>query len=182
MKKHRMTIVALLLAVFTAIGFSTSAMAGPGWGCGRGAGYGPEMGYGYRMGPGAGGPGMGFKGPRGDGYCNTGYRSNLSDEQVKLLEEKRNAFFDATNTLRQEIRSKRLALKSEMAKSEPDAATAAKLQQEFAKLKAELGQKRIEHLIEMKKIDPNIGMGFAGRRGGRGYDRFGGGAGRPCWQ
>ncbi len=65
-------------------------------------------------------------------------------------------------------------------------------QKQISDLKAQIDQKRIEYLLEMKKIDPGIGMG---RRGpgamgygyGRGYRRNGPMAyrpftGYPCWR
>lgn len=96
----------------------------------------------------------------------------LSDEQIKKLEAQRTEFHNATRDLRQELTSKRLALKSELAKKEPDAKTARALQKDISALQSELGQKRIEHLLEMKKIAPygcleQFRDGRNGPRGGR---------------
>lgn len=96
----------------------------------------------------------------------------LSEEQMKELEAERTEFRNATQDLHQELRSKMLALRSELAKKEPDAKTAMALQKEISTLNAELGQKRIEHLLEMKKIAPYGRMGQLGDgrerlRGGR---------------
>ena len=78
----------------------------------------------------------------------------LSEEQIEKLEALRAEFQNATRDIRQELRSKRFALKSELAKKEPDAKTAKALQKDISALDTELGQKRIEHLLEMKKIAP----------------------------
>ncbi len=53
-----------------------------------------------------------------------------------------------------------MALEAEMAKPEPDAAVAAGLQKELSALKADVGQKRLAHRIEMKKIHPELGKTF----------------------
>lgn len=83
----------------------------------------------------------------------------LTEEQVEKLQAERTAFQTATRDLRQELQSKRLALKSELVKKTPDAKTAKALQKEISALTADLAQKRIEHILEMKKIAPYTGMG-----------------------
>lgn len=84
----------------------------------------------------------------------------LSEEQIEKIQEERTAFQTATQDLRMELQSKRLALQSELAKKEPDAKAAKSLQKEISALNAELAQKRIEHILEMKKITPYAGMGL----------------------
>jgi Spy/CpxP family protein refolding chaperone len=86
----------------------------------------------------------------------------LSEEQNKKLEAERTTFHNATRDLRQELKSKRFALRSELAKKEPDAKTAKALQKDISALDTELGQKRIEHLLVMKKIAPYCDMGQMG--------------------
>lgn len=78
----------------------------------------------------------------------------LTEEQINKLEAERTAFHNATRDLHQELQSKGFALKSELAKKDPDAKTAKSLQKDISALDAELGQKRIEHLLAMKKIAP----------------------------
>jgi len=102
------------------------------------------------------------------------FRGNeaLSEEQIEKIEALRTQFQNATRDLRQELESGRLALKSELAKKEPDAKTAKALQKDISALDTELGQKRIDHLLEMKKIAPYSGLGQLredreGSRGGR---------------
>jgi Spy/CpxP family protein refolding chaperone len=87
---------------------------------------------------------------------------DLTDEQVEALQAERTAFQTATRDLRMEIQSKKLALQSELAKKEPDVKAAKSLQKEISALTAELAQKRIEHIVEMKKIAPYVGMGQLG--------------------
>jgi len=148
-------------------------MMGPGYGPGPGMmaygpgyGRGPGMmayGPGYGRGPESGrGPGMMAYGPgMAGGFRGYGYAGDLSAEDLKKLDEQRKAFFEGTENLRNDIYEKRLELRSELAKQNPDASKAGKLQKEISELKTQLGQKRIDHLIEMKKINPNVGRGFA---------------------
>lgn len=84
----------------------------------------------------------------------------LSEEQQEKLQAERAAFQTATRDLRMELQSKKLALRSELAKKEPDADAAKSLQKEISALNAELAQKRIEHLLEAKKIAPYAGTGL----------------------
>jgi zinc resistance-associated protein len=135
-KRYVKGVIAIL--VIGAVGvFSVNAFAGRGrgpmgWGGGQGGqGYGP-----------CGGP---------------GYASSLSAEDVEKLKEQRQAFFDATGDIRREKHQKRLSLRSELAKKDPDPAAAKALQQEISSLQAQLDEKRLDHLLEMKKINPDAG-------------------------
>jgi hypothetical protein len=89
---------------------------------------------------------------------------NLSDEEVKALQKERNDFFEATQDLRQNLYQKNLELKSELAKKDPDAKKAAKLQKEISELEANFDQKRLDHRIKMQKVNPRAGRGFMGNR------------------
>ena len=123
----------------------------------------------------------------GRGYGNPGFRGNLTEEEITKLNEERNAFFKATQELRQNINQKSLELNSELAKKNPDAKKAGALQKELSGLKGQLDQKRIQHRIRMNKIKPGLGRmgpGF-GHKGrgfhGRGMERRQSNQGR-CWQ
>jgi Spy/CpxP family protein refolding chaperone len=83
----------------------------------------------------------------------------LSEEQTEKLKAERTAFQTATRDLKMELKSKRLALQSELVKKEPDAKAARALQKEISSLTAELAMKRLEHVLEMKEIAPYSGMG-----------------------
>ena len=105
------------------------------------------------------------------GYPGYGYMmGNLNDKEIQQLDAQREAFFKSTKDLKQEIYQKRLALESEFAKKNPDIKTAENLQKEISDLKTKIDQKRIEYLLNIKKINPNFGMGWM-RPGwmGRGY-------------
>lgn len=140
------------------------------------------MGPAYGMGPGYGmGRGMMDCGPgRGRGFGGYGYPGDLSEEDLKKLDDQRSAFFEGTKNQQNDLYEKGFELRSELAKQNPDSEKAGKLQKEISDLKAQLDQKRIDHMIEIKKINPNVGRGFAGRGpGGYGAGFRGAGA---CWR
>jgi len=97
------------------------------------------------------------------------YMGNLSEDEIKKLEEEHSAFFNATKELRQEIYQKRLELRSEFAKKNPETEKAVNLQKEISDLKARFDQERLDYWLKIKKIDPDFGRGFMGR-GRKGYD------------
>jgi len=108
---------------------------------------------------------IGFSAPvsadRGAGTGQPGWRpccaGNFSDEDQKTLDKERQAFFDDTQDLRQDMYQKRLELRSELAKKNPDAQKAAALQKDISKFKEEFDQKRLDFIMKMKKINPDIG-------------------------
>lgn len=126
------------------------------------------------------GAARGKGGPMTDKACDGPYKrdcdrnSTLTEEQKTQLAEARNKFRKATQEVRGQIELKRVALRNEMIKDEPDAGKAMDLQKELSALKADLGQQRLQHHLEVKKIAPDTfqGKGF-GPRSGRG----GGGCG-----
>jgi len=155
MNRNTFKKIMAVVAAFAIIGIGVNAFAGKGYGRmgwgGQGQGYGACQGQGY-------GPNQG-----------RGFAANLSEEDVKKIEELRSAFFEATSDLRQEVRQRKLTLASELAKKNPDATAAKALQKEISELKSQLAEKRIDHMIEMKKINPN--MGGRWMSGSMGYGR-----------
>lgn len=101
--------------------------------------------------------------------------ANLTDEQRTKLDAERQAFFEATKTERQDLYAKRLELRAEMAKRSPDMKKASGLQKEVSDLQAKLDQKRLTHVMKMREIAPDAGMGFS--KGGRGMRGQGHGPG-----
>jgi len=160
MKKQMLTNGIVVATVVFILGYGANAFAG--WG--RGSGYG-----------GCGGPG----GRWGGGYG----AATLSPEQTKQMESQRQAFFDDTADLRQEIYQKDLDLRRELAKETPDAAKAKDLQKALSQLEAQLDAKRIDHMMAMRKINPEAGRGRHGWGGkGPGYRNCpGAGGGARCW-
>jgi Spy/CpxP family protein refolding chaperone len=137
------------------------------------------IGYGVDAFAGWGGGGRGPCWGAGGGYGG----SALSAEQYQQMDAQRQAFFAATADLRQQIYEKDLALRQELAKENPDVAAAGKLQKELSKLEGDLEQKRLEHMIAMRQINPNAGKGYTARGSrGPGAGGCGGGGGGPrCW-
>ena len=128
------------------------------------------------MGDGDGNYGYGRHHRRAD--CPYGQRfADLTPEQREQMETERQAFFDATKKDRQDLYAKRLELRAEIAKSDPDMEKASALQQEVSNLQASLDQKRLTHIMAMRKINPDAGRGFFMDGGGRGRHGMGGGMG-----
>lgn len=177
MRKNKTATVMMVVVMILTIGTAGSALAyrnwhgpeqgnwdcpndGPGWKRGGGPGQGswdcPRDGSGWKRG---GGPGHGYG------------MQNLSPEDIEKMNQLRKAFFEKTETLRSDLRSKKLELRSELAKETPDPAIAKNLQQELSDLEARMDQARLEHQLEMRKVNPNAGSGYKmgyGPRGSRG--------------
>jgi Spy/CpxP family protein refolding chaperone len=148
----------VMVTIIVMMGFYGRAFAHSGMGYGHHYGRGYPM-YGMHHG-GYGGPGFGYWG-------------ELSEDQIQKLDKEQSAFFEATKDLRGQLYQKGLELRSELAKQNPDPNKAAALQKDISALKAELGQKRLNHFLNMRKISPEIGRGFGGGYGmmGPGYGR-----------
>ena len=82
--------------------------------------------------------------------------ASLTDDQTKKMESERTAFQTATKDIRQQLNDKRQALQMELAKQTPDGAKCTSLQKEISDLQAQFDMKRLKHILEMKKIDPNF--------------------------
>lgn len=153
MNIKRRKIGILTIVSLAVMGLSTLAFAQRGYGPGDCPGYGG--GYG-----------------RGD-------VGNLSEEERNQLAAERERFLEQTKDLRDQIGAKRDALADELSKDNPDSEAAAKLQNEISELKTQFDQKRLEHLLELKKINPELGSGYGHMKGGGGRGGYGRG---PCWR
>ncbi len=155
MKSNNMRTVIAGLVTIAVIAVGTTAFAGKGMGC-----QGAERGYG------------GCGNQQRQGGCGYGQMNeDLTPEQREQMEAQRQAFFDATRQERQDLYAKKLALKAEMAKSDPDMDNASALQKEASELQGNLDQKRLSHIMAMRKINPDAGRGFMME--GRGMARHG---------
>ena len=170
--KKSIIITAVLIVTGAAVAF-----AGSGWGYrGQMMAYGP--GDGYRMGRGQG---------YGPGNCPyySGSGANLTDEQIAKIDAARDKFFADTETLRKQIRDKRIALGDAMRAKTPDEAEVLKLQKDLSNLEGEFDQIAVQHRLEMDKLLPdNVGPRGYGPGNGRGFGRGGdrGSYGGPCWR
>ena len=141
-RKLKMVLIAAIVILFS--GIYASADCGKEYGHHRGMHQ--DKGWHHK---GSGGPGCGAL-------------DKLSEDEIKNLDAERKAFFEATKVLRRKIYQKRLELASELAKENPDAAAAAALQTELSDFKAQMAQKRLEHILRVQKINPDLGRGFWG--------------------
>jgi len=141
-RKLKIMLIATIAILFSGI------YASADWGRGYGHHRGMHQGQGWHH-RGYGGPG-------------SGTFDNLSEDEIKKLDAERTAFFEATKDLRRKVYQKRLELASELAKENPDAATAAALQKEISDFKAQMAQKHLEHLLRVRKINPDFARGFLG--------------------
>ena len=160
--------VAAGIAVLAIVGVSGFAYAHGGFGGGgyhMGMGSGGHMmgnnGYGNHMGGGGNGYHM--------GYGDYGRGQRLSGEQLEKIEQAREEFFKASSELRNEAYQKRLGLRSELAKENPDADKLRKTQKDISRIEAELDQKRLEHELKISKLIPEARRGYAGRGYGHGF-------------
>ena len=113
-----------------------------------------------------------------EGYY-PGNANRMSPEEYEKFEQKREAFFRETQGIRDELFEKNRELDNELAKAEPDAARASQLQKDISALQSQFDQKRIEFMVEMRKLNPNAGRGtMYGNRmmGDRSY------RGGYCWE
>jgi len=149
------------VAIIGIVGYAATSFAG--WGRGGGGGNCWGQGGGY--------------GQRGSGSAAPGNQGNLSDQDIDKLQKERQAFFEDTRELRENVYQKELELRSEMAKQDPDVNKAVALQKEVSELEGQLAQKRVEHRIKMQKENPDLLAG-RGYGMGRGYGKGGGGQGR----
>jgi Spy/CpxP family protein refolding chaperone len=162
--------VAAGIAVLAIVGVSGLAFANGGFGGG-----------GYHMGMGSGGHMMGYNGydnhMGGGGFGDhMGYGDNvrgqrLSDEQREKIDQAREDIFKTSSEIRNNADQKRLDLRSEIAKENPDADKLRKIQKDLSGLVAELDQKRLDLELKISKIVPDSRRGYAGS--GYGH-RFGG--------
>jgi zinc resistance-associated protein len=149
----------LVLTVVAIFGITTLAFAG--WG----------RGYGHMMGPDGWGYGMHNGYMHGQGR----YYGNLSEDEIATLEQQRAEYFKATENIRQNLYEKELALRSELAKENPDTSKASKLQKDISTLQSNLDQERLKYEIKARKSAPGYNRGTGGYGHMMGYGPRGGG-------
>ena len=167
-----------IVAFIVSIGAAGTAFAHGSWG---GNGY-----NGHMMGPGYGmmGPGYGMMGPGYGGHMmgygpHMGWRGdaddlNITRQQAEQLDAARDSFYRETTDLREQIYEKNAQIRQELSRENPDEGRLQDLQKSLSKLESELDQKQLDYQLEVRKIAPELGRGFA--RGS-----YGPGAGY-CWR
>ena len=160
----RNVMITIALIAVLGIGINAFAHGGMGWGGG----------WGHHRG------GMHYQGGYGSGSAD-----QMSPESYKQFEQKREAFFSETQDIRTSLFEKERDLQNELYKDEPDMAQASRLQKEISDLQSQFDQKRIEHMVDMRKLNPNAGRGFMGggqMMGSRGSMMgSGNNGGAYCW-
>ena len=151
-------IIAITFAAVLGLGVNAFAHGGMGW---------------------SGGWGHHGSGRYNQGGYGTMHDSQMSRDEYRQFEQKREAFFGVTADIRTRLSEKEGDLQGELAKSDPDSAKASLLQKEISVLQAQFDQKRIDYMVEMKKLNPNVDRGFRseGRMLGYGSSR-----GVYCWK
>lgn len=139
----RTTIIVISAAVLVSVGAIFAFAHSPDWGSSNG--------WGYHM-----------RGWHHQGYYGPRYDNQMSKEQYEKFEKQREAFFKETEELRTSLFNKQSELQNELDKNAPDVSKASELQKEISELQAQMDQKRIENIVEMRKIAPNAGRGFPG--------------------
>ena len=161
MKINTLRNVLVSLAAVAVMALGANAFAGKGMGS-----QDSERGYG----------GCGNQNRRG-GCAYGQMNADLTPEQREQVETERQAFFDATKNERQDLYAKRLELRAEMANRQPDLERASALQKEVSELQGSLDQKRLNHIMAMRKINPDAGRGFMMQGRGMGHHGMGQGMG-----
>lgn len=135
------------------------------------------------QGPGGGKGGSRTYGERGDfGYGSRPGYDNLSTEQRQQMDALHKKFYEDTKQLRKDLRDKRIELHDLLDTDTPDLEKAKAIQSEISSTQAKMAQKRVEFMVEKRKIAPDAGFGRGfGRR--LGFARSGGGYGPgSCWR
>jgi len=161
MKPNYLNKAVIIFTVITIFGFGTNVFAQ------RGARYFPE--------------GCVNQGTWQNRFCKDYcYMNKLSEEQIQKMSEQRKAFFDATEGLRQGLYEKKAELMSVLAKRAPEAEKAKAIQKDISDLKSQLHQKKIDHYVKMKKINPYFGR-KAWKSRHRDKEGFGSNFRGGCW-
>jgi Spy/CpxP family protein refolding chaperone len=84
---------------------------------------------------------------------------NLTDEQREKMSEAHKSFIDQTIDLRNDLRIRRTELINILSTAEPDAEKAKKIQKEISNIRGKLDQKRLELMLEIRKINPDARYG-----------------------
>jgi len=154
MRTFRNAVIIIAVVTVVGIGFNAFAHGGRGWGGGKGYHRGPQ---------------------NCPGSYQDGYGGQMSTDEYARFEQKRDAFFNETQELRAALYGKERELQNELSKEDPDTAKASELQKELSELQTQFDQKRLDHMLEMRKLNPNAGngrryggpmMGSGGKRGG----------------
>jgi Spy/CpxP family protein refolding chaperone len=161
--------IIIAIALLAATGFIVNAFAhdGMGWGSSwrhHGSGW-------HHRGQSDDGH-HGYNRHRGGQEYSGQTEMGMSDEEIAKLSKERQAFLESTESLRKAIWQKESDLRRELEKENPDVKEASTLQEGISKLRSEIDQKHLNHLIALRAIDPRLGKSMMNY--GRSY-------GGHCW-
>ena len=80
----------------------------------------------------------------------------LSREDARRLDAVRSGFLDQTRELREQIDGRRLSVRSELMRHNPNSARLARLQLELDELESRFGREVAAHRLEARRIVPGI--------------------------
>lgn len=146
--RRQMKGIVTALSAIALVSIATIAFAG--W----------PMGYGYGM-------------HRGMGY-GPGAAGTVDTETLQEFDQARQAFFQETAGLRDQIHQKRLALENAFAAETPNREEVRALQRDLSNLRAQFQEKRLEHRLDMRNRFPELAAGYGAGNGcrGRGHGRM----------
>ena len=99
-----------------------------------------------------------------------GRYENLTESQIAELQRLEMNYFNDTDKLREQVRTKSAELDSLLNESEPDPDKARALQREISDLKAKMAESKLNFQLEARKVAPNARLGRGHARGhGSGY-------------
>ncbi len=81
---------------------------------------------------------------------------NLSAEDMEKVNAERNAFRNALEPIRTQIREKHMELRTEMSKSPADDEKISALENEISVLHSQMDEKRVQFQENLKKISPEL--------------------------
>lgn len=88
----------------------------------------------------------------------------LNETDKQKMEEEIKSFHDAIADKKQNLFEKQAELINVFSQKEPDAKKAKKIQKKISKLQSRIDRKKIDHLINVKNINPNVGTCFIKKR------------------
>ena len=123
-----------------------------------------------------------YGGRGGYEYGPRGAYNDLTTEQRDQMDALHKKFYEDTKELRKELRDKRIELHDLLDTDNPDIEKAKAIQSEISTVQAKMAQKRIEFMVEKRKIAPDarFGRAFGHRQGfARNWGDHGPGS---CWR
>lgn len=103
----------------------------------------------------------------GCGHIERGERIGLTQEQITRISDLRKDFMDRAKGIREKMRTRQGEMNALLRTGNPDGARLKKMQAEINRLYAEIADARIDHILEVKKVDPRAcpGYGMHGKHG-----------------